>query len=75
MHSIFKNCLQLLFRLYKMSPVSKHKVDEPRLFQRTSLPFSKKFQDLVDKYPVSTSKIVHDNLEVYILGTDVKYVL
>ena len=45
---------------------------------RTSRLFSKKkfigrYQDLVDKYSVSTSQIIHDCLGVYILRTNVVY--
>ena len=49
-------------------PVSEQNVDQPGVCQRTFHPFSKKFigryQDLVDKYSVSTSQIVHDGLDV-----------
>ena len=33
--------------------------------------FIVRYKDLVDKYSVSTSLIIHDSLEVLILGTDV----
>lgn len=59
----------------KPSSVSKHKTNESGFFcERTSRPFSQKFvrnyQDVWDKYTVSTKQIKQNGLEVNILGAD-----
>ena len=64
----------MLLRLHKTSPVSDQKVDELGLCEKKVSSFSPvvhpKCQFLVDKYVVSTSHIIHDGLEVQILGID-----
>lgn len=49
------------------------------LYQRMSCPFSKKiirkYQDLVSKNSVTISQIIHDSLEVWILDTDIVFLI
>lgn len=51
-----------------------------RAISKESRPFKKKnasedIQDVVDTYCVSTSSITHDGLQVYIIGTDIVYLI